>query len=258
MKNTFILKTLFVLCIIFIGFIKADRYLNPSGLGPTYYADPVPKGSDDIAYWPTNNVDWYLHQNGAGDGFSFTQTESFINSAYDAWENVSTSTISFTSQGLTSATYSNDTTNVHYWDEAGTSGLFVGVLSGATAVNLITVNSNNELIDVDIVYNGAKIWVNSHFLWNDIQSVATHEIGHSLGFHHTDVTTTPVPVMTLSAATSSARRNLKPDDLKCPSFLYGGNIIDNETLSGTDYYNWDITVMAGKILTINSGSTINF
>lgn len=64
--------------------------------------------------------------------------------------------------------------------------------------------------------------------------------------------------MTYAADPSSNRRELKFDDRKGISFLYGGNLIDNETFSGTDTYMWNLTVASGTTLTIQSGSTINF
>jgi tetratricopeptide (TPR) repeat protein len=94
--------------------------------------------------------------------------------------------------------------------------------------------------------------------WNEVESVAIHEIGHTLGIGHADPSIIPNPVMCNGAAPSSDRHTLKFDDLEAVSFLYGGNIIDNETFSGDNYFNWDINVISGKTITFNSGSFVYF
>ena len=54
------------------------------------------------------------------------------------------------------------------------------------------------------------------------------------------------------------RRILKFDDEEGASFLYGGTIIDNETFSGTNYFNWSIEVPNGITITIQSDANLYF
>jgi tetratricopeptide (TPR) repeat protein len=226
------------------------------------------KGSPYIWHWPTTNVSWKLSVN-AAPGFTYTHVQSLISNAYSAWQNVSTSDISFTYTGSVPGTYSrNDNVNGHYWVYLG-DPLFTDGREfdpqrpegPASAVTIITRDSYGEILDVDIVYNGEKEWydLNDGQTWNDIQSVSTHEIGHSIGLDHTSVVADPMPVMTYSAPPSSWRRVLKWDDEKGASFLYGGRIIENETWVYNNYYfDWNLSVIPGITLTLQPGLTMYF
>ena len=98
--------------------IWAERYINLSGNGPTYYASWVAKGSNDIAYWPVNSFSWYLNTE-APDGFTFSQVQSIIATSYGTWQAVSTSDITFSYSGSTSDTYGYDSKNVQCWVYSG-------------------------------------------------------------------------------------------------------------------------------------------
>lgn len=247
-----------------IGFLSL---LNHIALGEVYYPGQQ-KGLSNLAHWASHHVDWYLHINGAGDGFSYNETRNLILSAYTSWQNVSNSDITFSYVNSTNGSYNNsDYINGHYWvyngdplfgpDAPFDPNRIGGPASAITIAHYDDVTY--QMIDVDIVYNGEKIWYDNYLNYNDIQSVALHEIGHQIGLAPSNVAYDYLSVMKEpNDPANSNRRILKFDDEKGTSFLYGGNLIDNETFSGTNYFDWNITVVPGKTLTFQAGSTINF
>ncbi|MBK8945371.1 MAG: right-handed parallel beta-helix repeat-containing protein [Ignavibacteriae bacterium] len=254
-----ILFAFFFEYLTFIQIIYCENYLGGT------------KGSNTLLHWNSQSIHYRVDLNGAVDnGLDYNATRNLINAGYSTWENVSSSTVTFIDDGSVTGNRSpSDGINGHYWiypPDAlfNINGIFYddpNTPNNEAASALTIIEDNNYIItDVDIVYNGNKEWLgNNHLIWwNEVQSVAIHEIGHSLGIAHADIGLNPIPVMTKSCLPSSDRRTLKFDDIDAVSFLYGGNLITNETFSDTDYYNWNLTVMPGVTLTINSGTTLNF
>lgn len=229
MKYLIALKMTKILLFIFINVNNCETYLNANR-----------KGINNTYHWNTNNIHYRVHQDGAQDnGLDYNATLALIQNAYSTWENVTTSNISFTYDGSTSNSYSKyDGINGHYWvyppqeyfikdsyfyDDPDKPGV-----QGASAITIFEFD-NNYIVDADILYNGLKEWKGTDYMtwWNEVESVAIHEIGHTLGIGHADPSIIPNPVMCNGAAPSSDRHTLKFDDLEAVSFLYGGNIIDN-------------------------------
>lgn len=232
------------------------------------YLNLQQKGGANIVRWPTNNVVWYLNINGAGDGFSYQQTKDQIQAAYNSWQNVSTSDITFSYGGSTSGSRSGtDYINGHYWVYSGDElfeegGPFDPNKIGGPASAYTSFNINYvtyEMIDIDVRYNGEKTWYDDYTTWNDIQSVALHEIGHQIGLNHSNVASAPLSVMYVpNDPSTNNRRVLKFDDENGVSFLYGGNLVGDETFSGANYFSWSINNVYGTTLTFQPASTVYF
>ena len=256
MKNKLLFRCCLILLTVFVFYNAtfAERYVVL--VGPTQQEDSYTRGylgSDNICHWASTSVSWYLNSAGAGDGLTFNQTQSAVSSAYSAWQSVSTATITFSYSGSTSSEWAVDGKNVHFWAEDG-DDIYDYIDYTVAGVTIVSINQNEEFTDVDIVYNG------DDYAWKvdgtsmDIQSIATHEIGHKIGLHHSDVTSS---TMYGRYHGPTSMRSLESDDEVGVSFLYRGNIIDNESLYNTNnYFNWNVTVYSSKTLTMPSGKTL--
>jgi parallel beta-helix repeat protein len=186
---------------------------------------------NDFVHWNASSLQIYTNLNGAGDGISPLNTMLAIDMATQSWQNVPTSYINLTTCCYTSHTLSStDGQNTIYWAENGDPTY--SIVKNAAAITIITVNDNQELLDVDIIMNGKDVqWSIGGFY--DIQSVVTHELGHLLGVHHCDLdywdvgiscssqTYAQLPTMYWAAVYEGLScRTLKADDKEAVTFLY--------------------------------------
>jgi hypothetical protein len=181
--------------------------------------------------WTTPTVRWYATELGV-PGVSASDFQAAVARAFATWEAVPTATIAFQFGGFTSAAPFEDDS--------------ISVLGFAphpemdrvlAETGFVVDDITGDIVESDIFFNSAFPWsvaANGDPAAYDLQSVATHEIGHFLGLGHSALGETDVrPDGTRRVIASGAvmfpisfgrgriaDRRLQPDDIAGVSDLY--------------------------------------
>jgi hypothetical protein len=169
--------------------------------------------------WNTADLpfEWWLHQDGA-PGCTVTETRARLIAGYDTWS--CASNVSHSYQGTTATTGADheDGVNVQWWRSSGwTDAGTIAVCSWRYYI------ASGDIIEYDITYNS------QHFTWScggaagsmDVENIATHEEGHSIGL--SDLYGTADDQETMYGWSSNGvtlARTLEPDDVEGAEFEY--------------------------------------
>lgn len=164
-----------------------------------------------FTHWLTNETEWYNNTSGQG----FGKTTALVN-AMNTWTSVSTATQVLTYRGTTGAGFTTDGQNTLSW------GTGQGCSGTCLALTALVLLPGQIIIESDVTFNNAVTWTTNGTNF-DTQAVATHELGHALGIHHTNQTLTfPRPTMYQNYS-GSGMRSLESDDraaLNCLHQVY--------------------------------------
>ncbi len=158
-------------------------------------------------------------ENGSLKGLSASQCQSAIRAAYKAWADVSCSVFTTKDQGVVGASTNNtkDHVNTHTFP----SNWIGSYPQNALAFTRTSYDpTSGKILDADVLYNPKHTWSSSgSFYAYDMQSVATHEIGHEMGFGHSQHATASMYYVTPNGATH--QRSLHSDDIAAACHSYG-------------------------------------
>jgi hypothetical protein len=208
------------LCAVVAGVSPASAYLQ---FGVTV------AGQARTITWSRSPVRWF-NSTAAAPGVSANQFQSAVDAAVATWEAVPTAAITFEYAGPTSAS-----------PDADNDGLSVlgfeahPEMDRTLAATGFTIDvTNGAIVEADIFFNTAFQWSTSGAANAfDLQSVATHEIGHFIGLGHSALGETEMQAggRRVTAAGSvmfpiafdrgiTTDRTLQPDDIAGVSNAY--------------------------------------
>jgi hypothetical protein len=163
-----------------------------------------------FTHWNTRNIIWSHNTAGQGAGKGTALTNAMA-----SWTNVSGANHVLDYIGTTTSGWATDNSNTILW------GVGNGCNTGCLALTALVLESGQVIIESDITFNANYAW-NTNGTNYDVQTVATHELGHALGIHHTELTSTPRPTM-YAEYFGTGGQTLETDDrsaLQCAESTY--------------------------------------
>lgn len=136
-------------------------------------------------------IAYTIHASGSDDVGADDSEKAAIRLSFETWSRIDGSSVRF-HEDLARAdgpkVHANDGVNMVLFDESNSTGLFSGA-SFVIAITPVFYDGAGGIIDADVVFNGRDHMFATNLAAGryDVQNIATHEIGHFLGFDHTGV-----------------------------------------------------------------------
>lgn len=163
-----------------------------------------------FTHWGNASIAWRLNTKNQGAG-----KETAMQNALATWTSVASAPHNLTYAGTTTAGFSTDGTNTVLWARGN------GCTGSCLAITALVLASGQVITETDISFNQRVTWTTNGTNY-DTEAVMAHELGHTLGLHHTEVTSTPRPTM-YAYYFGADGRTLESDDtnaLQCSANRY--------------------------------------
>ena len=188
--------------------------IQNSGVGRTSTGTRVLcNDSGGFTHWTTSSVPVWL--NPANQG-SKPGVAAALQGAMASWTQVSPASNTLVYAGTNNRGFVTDGFNTVVW------AIGNGCTGGCLAITALVLQSGQVITESDISFNNAATW-NTGGTDYDVQAIAAHEFGHSLGIHHTEVTRKQNRPSMYSSYFGTAGRTLESDDrdaLNCSGNRY--------------------------------------
>jgi hypothetical protein len=174
-----------------------------------------------FTHWTTSSISWRvnLSNQGGEPGVS-----AALQNALASWTSVSPASYVPSLAGTTNAAFATDGINTVLW------GVGNGCSGSCLAITALVLAPGQVIVEADISFNNAVNW-NTNGSDYDVEAIAAHEFGHTLGIHHTDLTKPKNRPTMYTAYFGTAGRTLETDDrdaLNCAYSRYlpvGGAVL---------------------------------
>ena len=190
------------------GTADAYRLIQNTGVGRFSAGAAVTcSNPTGFTHWTNHSITWYLRTANQGAGKA-----TAMQSAMSSWTAVTPATYALTYGGTTTAGWSTDGRNTALWANGN------GCTGSCLAITALVLQSGQRIVETDISFNNSFTW-NTNGANYDVQAVMTHEMGHTLGIHHTELTSTPRPTM-YATYFGTGGRSLEADDRNALNCIY--------------------------------------
>lgn len=196
------LSLLFAALLVVLAPTSAFAYSYTFSCGPSWRSLPV-------SYW--------INSAGSAD-VPMGTVESVVQDSFDVWGDPCCSSFSAAYQGQTSLTATNNQGRVVLsWTESSWNPNW-GSVNVTIGVTFSQVYSNCAIAEAPIIFNGVGFRFSTNGSATDLQSIATHEIGHLTGLGHSQLQDATMFASYLHGSTHS--RTLHQDDVDGVCSLY--------------------------------------
>jgi hypothetical protein len=211
MRNRTRAAALLVLAGLAASPAHAYRMIQNTSVGRTSAGYAVAcNATGGFAHWTNGNIAWYHNTSGQGAG-----KDAALQAGLAAWTNVASANHVLGYAGTTTNAFVTDGVNTVLWARGN------GCTGSCLAITALVLSAGQVITETDISFNSRYNWKTDGSDY-DTQAVWTHELGHALGIHHTELTSTPRPTM-YAAYFGNTGRTLESDDnsaLQCSQSRY--------------------------------------
>jgi len=175
------LAAIAVLCVTVLAGSQARAFRMIQNTSPIRTSTGFRVACDDplgFAHRMTTSISWRL--NTAGQG-SKPGVVAALQNAMASWNSVAPATYTLSYAGTTGAGFVTDGINTVLWASGN------GCTGGCLALTALVLAPGQAITEADVSFNDAVTW-NTNGTDYDVEAIAAHELGHSLGIHHTELT----------------------------------------------------------------------